>query len=34
LLSRGDKPIDDDEGEELHITDPDLQIRQDDVRGQ
>ena len=24
-LPRGDKPIDDDEGEELHITDPDLE---------
>jgi Family of unknown function (DUF5906) len=31
---RGDKPIDDDEGEELHITDPDLRIWVDDERKQ
>ena len=31
---RGDKPIDDDEGEELHVTDPDLLIWRDDLRKQ
>ena len=33
-LPRGDKPLDDDEGEELHVTDPDLRVWQDDVRKQ
>ena len=33
-LPRGDKPIDDDEGEELHVTDPDLLVWRDDIRKQ
>ena len=33
-LPRGDKPIDEDEGEENHITDPDLKVWQDDLRKQ
>ena len=33
-LPRGDKPLDDDEGEELHVTDPDLRVWQDDIRKQ
>ena len=33
-LPRGDKPLDEDEGEELHVTDPDLKVWQDDLRKQ
>ena len=33
-LPRGDKPIDDDEGEQLHVTDPDLRVWIDDVNKQ
>jgi hypothetical protein len=31
---RGDKPLDDDEGEELHVTDPDLAVWRDNPRKQ
>ena len=33
-LPRGDKPLDDDEGEALHVTDPDLAVWRDDLRKQ